>query len=171
MEQHGAGAGYSSYSICDLYITSILGPSPLPYSPLFPPAANIHFRQLALADILRAVALNRRTLFNYQGGSAPYTLPAILLDGEFIAGDRDFMRGVPVHLVLCMAATCNLAQDEVTMDPGQFLGQATVIERAIETWQATSALEGEEEDQLFHRATGEMWRHVSESFHRSQGPH
>ena len=161
MEQHGAGAGYSSFSICDLYITSILGPSAIPYSPLLPPAANILFRHLALNDVLRAVALNRRTLFSFQGGPSPYALPAILLDGEFIAGDNDFMRGVPVHLVLCIAAACNLAQDEATMEPGQFLGQATLIERAIEGWQSTSTMDGEEEEQLFHRATAEMWRHAA----------
>lgn len=167
MEQHGAGAGYSSLSICDLYITSILGPSPLPYSPLLTPEANIHFRQFALADVLRAVALNRRSLFNFAGGAAPYTLPAILLDGDFISGDQDLMRGVPVHLALCIAAACNLAQDEATMDPGQFLGQATLIERAVEGWQATSSVESEEEEQLFHRATAEMWRHVRTAQHSS----
>lgn len=103
---------------------------------------------------------NRRTFFNYHGASAPYSLPAILLEGELVGGDGAFMRGVPVFLVLAMAATCNLAQDEGTLDPGQFLDQATALERAIEGWQAPSGLFGVGGDDVVERATSEMWRHV-----------
>jgi hypothetical protein len=161
MEQHGASAGYPAYSLIDLLLGNTLGPLPIPYTAHHSETNNLLLRYIALVDILRAIGSDRRTFFSYPDPT-PYSLPSILVDGEVINGDGEFMRGAPVFLLLAMAATCNLAQDEPLMDPTQFLEQAKTIEQAIEGWRWTGGSAfGKAEKDVFAEATREMWRHVS----------
>lgn len=161
MEQHGASAGYPAYSLIDLLLGNTMGPLPISYTALYSEDSNLLLRYFALVDIFRAIGSDRRTFFSYPDPT-PYSLPSILVDGEVINGEGEFMRGAPVFLLLAMAATCNLAQDEALMDPNHFLEQAKTIERAIEGWRWTEGSAfGNDEKDAFVEATREMWRHVS----------
>ncbi|ORY80658.1 hypothetical protein BCR35DRAFT_304188 [Leucosporidium creatinivorum] len=161
MEQHGAAAGYPAYSLVDLLLGNVMGPLPIPYTALYSEHCNLLLRYFALVDILRAIGSDRRTFFSYPDPT-PYSLPSVLVEGELVDGEGEFMRGAPVFLLLTMAATCNLAQDEPLMDPTHFLEQAKTIERAIEGWRWTGgSVFGNDEKDGFLEATREMWRHAA----------
>ncbi|ORY92871.1 fungal-specific transcription factor domain-domain-containing protein [Leucosporidium creatinivorum] len=113
-------------------------------------------------DILRCLALTRRTLFDI---SSSASLPAFTLIGDVtIDQDKEFMRGVTPRFLFFIGRMCNLAMDEKEglMTPAEVVACAEVLEREIIEWQPNKdqSEEHSAEDELERFATQEMWRHA-----------
>lgn len=169
LEGNGAAAGYSVLLLADHWITSSLGRPKLDLTTL-EGLNNILFRSIAHIDILRCLCLgNRRTLFDLVGTPGSSPLPSILSSNpaEVVSSEAcEGTKGVPTGLVLCIAATCNLAIEEERMEKTEFRRRGEEIERRIKGWKPVvitpEKLAGEEGIKVLDDfATHEMWRYVS----------
>ncbi|ORY92852.1 fungal-specific transcription factor domain-domain-containing protein [Leucosporidium creatinivorum] len=163
-EQYGPSAGYAIQELINALIVSHpqLGPHPIPFIPGAPGHLNYILQGFFVMDVLRSLALPRRTLFDI---SSSASLPAFTLIGDVtIDKDKEFMKGVKPMLFLFAGRMCNLAMDEKEglMAPAEVVARAEVLEREIIEWQPSKdqSEERSAEDELECFATQEMWRHA-----------
>ncbi|ORY72901.1 hypothetical protein BCR35DRAFT_307424 [Leucosporidium creatinivorum] len=152
-EQHGVAAGYSIQSLIDTLIISqpSLGSNPPPFLPGALGTTNFLLRIIFFMDVFRAVALGRRTLFDFSHSSPLPTYS--LFDGIVIDGRNHLMKGVDPALILFLARTSNLAVDfrERKGSPAVLQGAAELLENEIMAWEPSPA---EDADSV---ATSQMW--------------
>lgn len=170
LEQHGAAAGYAILMLGDYFIQQQLGTRPSLDLLTLSGQATILLRCFACVDVVRCLALGgRKTLFDFTGapGATPKVDSGPQDPSELSSGMMSAVLGMPVGIVLSMAATCNLAVDEGTMDKETFLRQAREIERSIKEWRPVPISPEQAEDSIRVMdafVTHEMWRHVSSKF-------
>ncbi|ORY80656.1 hypothetical protein BCR35DRAFT_325128 [Leucosporidium creatinivorum] len=169
LESNGSAAGYSVLLLADHWVTSSLGRPKLDLTTL-EGLNNILFRSMAHIDILRCLCLGgRRTLFDLVGAPGSSPLPSILSSNpsEIISSEAcEGTKGVPTGLILCIAATCNLAMEEEGMEENEWRRRGEEIERCIKGWKPVvitpERLAGEEGIKVLDDfATHEMWRYAA----------
>lgn len=119
-----------------------------------------------MVDAIRALSLgNRRTLFDFVGAPGASPLPSTEPDLSLVTSEAlSAIMGLPVGIILCIAATCNLAVEATNMPREVFLSKARAIEKSIKTWRPIAVTPEQAEDSIRVMdafVTHEMWRHVS----------
>lgn len=95
-------------------------------------SSSMALRAFSYCDVLHCICVpRRRTLFTFTDSSndaSPSPLPSEI--------DRAIEThiGLPVGLLLCLAATCNLSAEMAGLSPEVIKTKAAVIEKAIKDW-------------------------------------
>lgn len=119
-------------------------------------------RELVYASVFHTITFrNRLTVFDL---SAAPVLEPPSVSPEPVTSDALRVRlGLPVELLLCLAAIANLAAQKPAMDVSQFREESDAIEVAIKRWRS-EPVGGEVIDSAAYisdLATFEIWRQVS----------
>lgn len=122
---------------------------------------------IAMSNVLRNVFCpDSRSLFRYVGDPVnPPPRPAQQVDELGLPHDfAQSVWGMPIEMILCLAATSDLAVDEPSLSREEVQRRVNLIENKIKTWQppalAAQALTENAILAMENLVTGEMWRQV-----------
>ncbi|KAK4705356.1 hypothetical protein P7C70_g845, partial [Phenoliferia sp. Uapishka_3] len=171
---------YAILLIGEFFIKEARGPNPPLDLSSLSGVSNVALGCFAYTDVLASMCMkHRRTIFNIAGLpgddlSSPSTPPQL---AQRQTGDLrlDSHLGLPVGLLLCLAAISNLSVDMAGMDADLVRAKANKIEEAIRNWRLPPPLGGplETSNSLLwveEVKTSEMWRqtaliHLFQSVH------
>lgn len=152
LDLSGATSAYAVLFVGEVFISQALGPRPqIDFSTLTGIDTEI-LRVFIYTDVFRTVCLGgRRTLFTFVG------LPG---DAVFTPSSTSYM-GLQSDLLLCLAATSNLAMDAPGLSSELVREKGDAIEKAIRGWRSAAVdAEGLSDSWAYVRAmaTQEMVR-------------
>lgn len=166
-DQFGAAAANAMLLLGEVWINEALGSQPtLDLSAMRDPA-NALLTAIACTDCLRCISIpGRRTIFSFPdlpGDPSNGTPSAVVSDVSAHKLNVDTHLGLPVGLLLCVAATTNLSCDMEALPDELVRVKADAIEAAIRGWRPPPPSPHELADPVsFHdkASTAEMWRYV-----------
>ncbi|KAM0746135.1 hypothetical protein T439DRAFT_360706 [Meredithblackwellia eburnea MCA 4105] len=173
-DQSGAAAAYAILLLGEFFVAEALGKRPKLDFHADSALSSVALRCFAYTDVLATVCLkHRRTVFDIcdlpgdENGSTTQSRSTYDEDAVQTGDFRlDSHLGLPVGLLLCLAATSNLSVDMATMDPEVVKAKAAKIEREIRSWRPAPPAGGTLETSnslayLEDLRTSEMWRHAA----------
>ncbi|KAL7337586.1 cytoplasmic protein [Rhodotorula toruloides] len=167
-DQFGAAAANAMLLLGEVWINEALGSQPtLDLSAMRDPA-NALLTAIACTDCLRCISIpGRRTIFSFPdlpGDPSNGTPSAVVSDVSAHKLNVDTHLGLPVGLLLCVAATTNLSCDMEALPDELVRVKADAIEAAIRGWRPPPPSPHELADPVsFHdkASTAEMWRYAT----------
>ncbi|GEM06487.1 cytoplasmic protein [Rhodotorula toruloides] len=167
-DQFGAAAANAMLLLGEVWINEALGSQPtLDLSAMRDPA-NALLTAIACTDCLCCISIpGRRTIFSFPdlpGDPSNDTPSAVVSDVSTHKLNVDTHLGLPLGLLLCVAATTNLSCDMEALPDELVRVKADAIEAAIRGWRPPPPLPHELADPVsFHdkASTAEMWRYAT----------
>lgn len=157
----GAAASHAVLLLSEFFITEALGPRPVLDLSNLADESNIALRCFAYSDVLRTVCIRRRaTVFDFVGLPGFTSQPMPTQSKTSPANEAvDTHLGLPVGLLLCLAATSNLSCEASNLSSGVVQEKAKMIESAIRHWRPLAPNGVEDSLSYLERlVTYEMWR-------------
>ncbi|GAA5977964.1 hypothetical protein JCM5350_006282 [Sporobolomyces pararoseus] len=166
-DQFGAAAANAILLLMEYFIHESLGAQPALDLSAIRSSVDVLYAAFAWTDCIRCICIpKRRTVFAFSNlpgetsASSPSTVLADVNTSESHSIETHL--GLPVGLLLCIAATANLgAEMEALPDEVvKFKGEA--IEKAIRNWRPAPLDTGNNDSASYIEklATAEMWRHA-----------
>ncbi|GAA5884226.1 hypothetical protein JCM3774_005082 [Rhodotorula dairenensis] len=174
-DQYGAAAANAILLLGEYFINEALGPQPLLDLSAIRDSANVLLTVVAWSDCIRCICIpRRRTLFafsNLPGEPAPdgcsstssASASAVVDDVSSQPYDVSAHQGLPVGLMLCVAATANLACEMDALPDEVVKVKAHGIENAVREWKPPPPDAQDLADSAGYVekvSTSEMWRHA-----------
>lgn len=132
---------------------------------------NVLLSAVAWSDCVRCICIpRRRTIFAFSGlpGEPSATTPeAVVSDVSSHSNSIDAHLGLPLGLLLCVAATANLGAEMDALPDEVVRVKAAAIENAIREWKPAPPNIEDLADSAWYidkLSSAEMWRHVRPSF-------
>ncbi|BGP15471.1 hypothetical protein JCM10213v2_003450 [Rhodosporidiobolus nylandii] len=162
-DQWGAAASNAIVLLGEYFVNEELGPQPA----LDLTTASVLLSTFGWTDCVRCLCIpGRRTIFTYSnlpGEPHPESPNLLLTDVSSVPSDVQVHLGLPVGLMLCIAATANLSTEMEALPDELVRFKADAIEKAIRGWRQPIADPSELADGaafMEKLSTAEMWRHA-----------
>ncbi|GAA5950458.1 hypothetical protein JCM21900_004811 [Sporobolomyces salmonicolor] len=162
-DQWGAAAANAIVLLGEYFVVEELGPQP----PLDLTTASPLLSTFAWTDAVRCICIpGRRTVFtfsNMPGDPSPTSPGTVLTDMSSSASDIQVHLGLPVGLMLCIAAIANFAFEMDALPEEVVKVKAEAIEKAVRGWRppVPDAQELADGTTFVEKvSTAEMWRHA-----------
>ncbi|TNY23010.1 hypothetical protein DMC30DRAFT_87484 [Rhodotorula diobovata] len=166
-DQFGAAAANAILLLGEYFINEALGSQPaIDLSDMRDPK-NVLLSAVAWSDCVRCICVpRRRTIFAFSGlpGEPSATTPeAVVSDVSSHSNSIDAHLGLPLGLLLCVAATANLSAEMDALPDEVVRVKAAAIENAIREWKPAPPNIEDLADSAWYidkLSTAEMWRHA-----------
>ncbi|GAA5926150.1 hypothetical protein JCM3775_005217 [Rhodotorula graminis] len=166
-DQWGAAAANAILLLAELFINEALGSQPaIDLSDMRDPK-NVLLSAVAWSDCVRCICIpRRRTIFAFSGlpGEPSATTPeAVVSDVSSHSNSIDAHLGLPLGLLLCVAATANLGAEMDALPDEVVRVKAAAIENAIREWKPAPPNIEDLADSAWYidkLSSAEMWRHA-----------
>ncbi|GAA5872304.1 hypothetical protein JCM1840_004121 [Sporobolomyces johnsonii] len=162
-DQWGAAAANAIILLGEYFVNEELGPQPL----LDLTTASPLLSTFAWTDAVRCICIpGRRTVFtfpNLPGDPSPTSPGTVLTDMSSPSSDIQVHLGLPVGLMLCIAAVANLGCEMDALPDEVVKVKAEAIEKAVRGWRppVPDAQELADGTTFVEKvSTAEMWRHA-----------
>ncbi|GAA5991835.1 hypothetical protein JCM10908_002228 [Rhodotorula pacifica] len=167
-DQYGAAAANAILLLGEYFINEALGPQPLLDLSAIRDSANVLLTVVAWSDCIRCICIpRRRTLFAFSNlpgePSSDSSSSAVVDDVTSQPYDVTAHQGLPVGLMLCVAATANLACEMDALPDEVVKVKAQGIENAVREWKPPPPDAQDLADSAGYVekvSTSEMWRHA-----------
>ncbi|KWU43276.1 hypothetical protein RHOSPDRAFT_35149 [Rhodotorula sp. JG-1b] len=169
-DQYGAAAANAILLLGEYFINEALGPQPLLDLSAIRDSANVLLTVVAWSDCIRCICIpRRRTLFAFSNlpgepaHSNSSSSSAVVDDVTSQPYDVNAHQGLPVGLMLCVAATANLACEMDALPDEVVRVKAQGIENAVREWKPPPPDAQDLADSAGYVekvSTSEMWRHA-----------
>ncbi|KAG0658781.1 hypothetical protein C6P46_005646 [Rhodotorula mucilaginosa] len=169
-DQYGAAAANAILLLGEYFINEALGPQPLLDLSAIRDSANVLLTVVAWSDCIRCICIpRRRTLFAFSNlpgepaHSNSSSTSAVVDDVTSQPYDVNAHQGLPVGLMLCVAATANLACEMDALPDEVVRVKAQGIENAVREWKPPPPDAQDLADSAGYVekvSTSEMWRHA-----------
>ncbi|GAA6057367.1 hypothetical protein JCM3770_005728 [Rhodotorula araucariae] len=166
-DQWGAAAANAILLLGEYFINEALGSQPtIDFSDMRDPK-NVLLSAVAWSDCVRCICVpRRRTIFAFTGlpGEPSATTPeAVVSDVSAHSNSIDAHLGLPLGLLLCVAATANLGAEIDALPDEVVRVKAAAIENATREWKPAPPNIEDLADSAWYidkLSTAEMWRHA-----------
>ncbi|BGP39460.1 hypothetical protein JCM10449v2_003410 [Rhodotorula kratochvilovae] len=166
-DQWGAAAANAILLLGEYFINEALGSQPaIDFSDMRDPK-NVLLSAVAWSDCVRCICIpRRRTIFAFTGlpGEPSATTPeAVVSDVSAHSNSIDAHLGLPLGLLLCVAATANLGAEMDALPDEVVRVKAAAIENAVREWKPAPPNIEDLADSAWYidkLSTAEMWRHA-----------
>ncbi|GAA5845139.1 hypothetical protein JCM9279_005449 [Rhodotorula babjevae] len=166
-DQWGAAAANAILLLAELFINEALGSQPsIDLSDMRDPK-NVLLSAVAWSDCVRCICIpRRRTIFAFSGlpgEPSPTTPEAVVSDVSSHSNSIDAHLGLPLGLLLCVAATANLGAEMDALPDEVVRVKAAAIENAIREWKPAPPNIEDLADSAWYidkLSSAEMWRHA-----------
>ncbi|GAA6035870.1 hypothetical protein JCM8097_005747 [Rhodosporidiobolus ruineniae] len=162
-DQWGAAASNAIVLLGEYFVHEELGLQPL----LDLANASVLLATFAWTDTIRCLCIpGRRTVFTFPslpGDPSPDSPNTLITDVSSVASDLPAHLGLPVGLMLCIAATTNLAAEMDALPDEVIKVKADAIEKATRGWRPPPPDSHDLADGAAYvekLSTVEMWRHA-----------
>ncbi|GAA5904803.1 uncharacterized protein JCM6883_003912 [Sporobolomyces salmoneus] len=166
-DQFGAAASNAILLLMEYFIHESLGSQPALDLSAIRSSVDVLYVAFAFTDAIRCICIpKRRTVFAFSNlpgetsASSPSTVLADVNTSETPSIETHL--GLPVGLLLCIAATANLSAEMEALPDEVVKFKGDAIEKAIRSWRPTALDTGNNDSASYIEklATAEMWRHA-----------
>ncbi|GAA6018485.1 hypothetical protein JCM11491_007014 [Sporobolomyces phaffii] len=170
-DQFGAAAANAILLLMEYFIHESLGSQPALDLSAIRSSVDVLYAAFAWTDCIRCICIpKRRTVFAFSNlpgetsASSPSTVLADVNTSESHSIETHL--GLPVGLLLCIAATANLSSEMEALPDEVVKFKGDAIEKAIRNWRPAPLDSGNNDSASYIEklATAEMWRHASVLF-------
>ncbi|GAA5928822.1 hypothetical protein JCM1841_003581 [Sporobolomyces salmonicolor] len=166
-DQWGAAAANAILLLGEYFITEALGSQPALDVSTIRDSANVILATFAYTDCIRCICIpRRRTIFAFShlpGEPSPSSPSLLSSANPPNSHSIETHLGLPVGLLLCIAAIANLSAEMEALPDEVVRVKAEVVEKAIREWKPAPLEEGQSVDSAAYiekLSTAEMWRHA-----------
>ncbi|GAA5863028.1 hypothetical protein JCM1840_002441 [Sporobolomyces johnsonii] len=166
-DQWGAAAANAILLLGEYFITEALGSQPALDVSVIRDSANVILATFAYTDCIRCICIpRRRTIFAFShlpGEPSPSSASLLSSANPPNSHSIETHLGLPVGLLLCIAAIANLSTEMEALPDEVVKVKAEAVEKAIREWRPAPLEEGQTADSAGYiekLSTAEMWRHA-----------
>ncbi|GAA5843728.1 hypothetical protein JCM3766R1_000526 [Sporobolomyces carnicolor] len=166
-DQFGAAAANAILLLMEYFIHESLGAQPALDLSAIRSSVDVLYAAFAWTDCIRCICIpKRRTVFAFSNlpGEASTSSPSTVLADVNTSESHSIEThlGLPVGLLLCIAATANLSAEMEALPDEVVKYKGEAIEKAIRSWRPAPLDSGNNDSAAYIEklATAEMWRHA-----------